>query len=223
MIKLADLRLYQLISPTLPVGGFTYSQGLEWAVEERWVHDRESLERWLEGLLTHSIVTLELPILLRLIKAFEGGNALAIIRWCKHLVASRETLELRKEERQRGAALAKLLPSLGVTAPDELKGVIASTQLAGIALAAHHWEIDPQQACGGYTWSWLENNVLAGVKLIPLGQTQGQQILLSIAEKLPMAVEAASQLGDHAIGSSTPALAIASSKHEAQYTRLFRS
>lgn len=205
------------------MGGFTYSQGLEWAVEASWVHDRESLEQWLQGLLRHSITTLELPILLRLIAAFDRGCEQAVIRWCHCLVASRETLELRKEERQRGAALAKLLPSLGVVVPDELASAIASTQLAGIALAVHTWAIPAQQACGGYAWSWLENNVMAGVKLIPLGQTQGQQILLSIAGDIPIAVEAAGQLDDHAIGSSTPALAIASSGHETQYTRLFRS
>lgn len=205
------------------MGGFTYSQGLEWAVEARWVHDRESLEQWLDGLLRHSITTLELPILSRLIAAFDEGCEQTIIHWCNYLVASRETLELRKEERQRGAALAKLLPSLGVMVPDKLAGAIATTQLAGIALAVHDWAIPAEQACGGYVWSWLENNVMAGVKLIPLGQTQGQQILLSIAEHIPMAVETASLLGDHAIGSSTPALAIASSNHETQYTRLFRS
>lgn len=220
---LADLRLYQLISPTLPIGSFTFSQGLEWAVEAQWVHDRQSLEHWLDGLLTHSVATLELPVLLRLQQALEDADELTFIRWCNTLLASRETSELRAEERQRGAALSKLLPSLGIELPTGLHSAITSTQLAGVALAANAWKIAPQKACSGYTWSWLENMVMAGVKLVPLGQTHGQQILYKLAAKIPAAVTTAMAADDALVGSATPALAIASSQHEAQYSRLFRS
>jgi len=221
--QLADLRLYQLISPTLPIGGFTYSQGLEWAVEAGWVHDKETLAQWLMGQLTHSVAVLELPILLRLQTAFAEADEVAVARWCLYLLACRETSELRKEERQRGAALARLLPSLDIAITPGLESSIASTQLAGIALAAHSWGIPAAKVCSGYAWSWLENNVTAGVKLIPLGQTHGQQILLRLAGEIPASVVAATDVLDADIGSSTPALAIASSRHETQYTRLFRS
>ena len=220
---LPDLRLYQLISPTLPIGGFTYSQGLEWAVEAQWVTDKNSLEEWINGLIEHSIATLELPILLRLQQAFAVSDEINVERWSRYLLASRETMELRKEEQQRGAALARLLPSLAVEIPGRLEKTIVGNQLAGIALAANCWKIDPHKMLGAYTWSWLENSVMAGVKLIPLGQTHGQQILLKLAEHIPKAVEKAVGLPDDDIGSSTPALAIASSNHEKQYTRLFRS
>jgi urease accessory protein len=220
---LPDLRLYQLISPSLPVGGFTYSQGLEWAVEARWVHDKNTLEEWLNGLLKQSVATLELPILLRLQQAFELDDELKIARWLSYLIASRETSELRKEERQRGAALAVLLPNLQVPMDASLKPWVVSSQLAGMALAAVHWQIPAQQLLAGYAWSWLENSVTAGVKLIPLGQTHGQQILMRLAQDIPAAVASASELQDDDIGSCTPAQAIASSNHESQYTRLFRS
>ena len=220
---LADLRLFQLTSPTLPVGGFTYSQGLEWAVEAGWVKDAPGLEHWLEGLLAHSVATLELPILLRLCQSIAEADQLSTVRWCNYLLASRETLELRREERQRGAALVKLLPNLDIVIPADLTSSVQSTQLAGIALAANQWNIAPVDTCKGYAWSWLENTTMAGVKLVPLGQTQGQQILLRIAEKIPAAITLAAQLTDDDIGSSTPAQAIASSRHETQYTRLFRS
>jgi len=220
---LPDLRLYQLISPALPIGGFTYSQGLEWAVEARWVHDRDTLHAWLESLLAHSIATLDLPVLLRLQRAFDEADSMAVEYWCNYLLASRETRELRTEERQRGAALAKLLPSLGVAIPTGLEQAAASCQLAAMALAASRWEIPPEKTCGGYTWSWLESTVTAGVKLVPLGQTQGQQIVLALAEQIPATVSAALCMSDDDIGSSSPAQAIASSRHETQYTRLFRS
>lgn len=218
-----DLRLYHLFSPTLPVGGFTYSQGMEWAVEAGWIADRDSLERWLLGALVHSVSCLDLPILLRLLDAVHSGDSTTVDRWCRLLLASRETAELRAEERQRGAALARLLPALGIDIPDAMRATTRASQLAGIALAARHWDIDPARACAGFCWNWLDNMVTAGVKLVPLGQTQGQQALLGLSEHIPAAVDRAQALQDDDIGSCTPALAIASSRHESQYTRLFRS
>lgn len=220
---ISELRLYQLISPSLPIGSFTYSQGLEWAIEAQWITDAPSLTHWLTSILTDSVVTLELPVLLRLLNAFKQSDEASVVRWTQWLIACRETAELRKEERQRGAALAKLLPNLGISMPDNLAIHIAKSQLTGFALAAHQWKIDAQKLCYGYCWSWLENIVLAGVKLIPLGQTDGQKIMFELAEKIPSAVEKAITLKDFDIHSSTPALAIASSRHETQYTRLFRS
>lgn len=221
--NLSELRLYQLISPSLPIGSFTYSQGLEWAIEAQWITDTPSLKHWLNSILEHSIVTLELPILLRLLSAFETSDEASVVRWTQWLLACRETAELRKEEQQRGAALARLLPSLGVSIPENIAMHVAKCQLTGFALAAHQWEIDVHKLCYGYCWGWLENIVLAGVKLIPLGQTDGQKIMFELAEKIPSSVEKALSLKDFDIHSSTPALAIASSRHETQYTRLFRS
>jgi urease accessory protein len=220
---LNDLRLYQLISPALPIGGFTYSQGLEWAVEARWVHDRHTLGEWLESFLQRSIATLDLPVLLRLQRAFDAEDHAGVEQWSRYLVACRETHELRTEERQRGAALAKLLPDLDVEIPSGLEQQVASSQVAAMALAASRWNIPAQSTCAGYTWSVLESAVTAGVKLIPLGQTHGQQLVKRLAERIPAAVDHAVTLQDEEIGSSTPAQAIASSRHETQYTRLFRS
>jgi len=221
--SLAELRLFQLISPSLPVGGFTYSQGLEWAIEAGWVTDTSSLKAWLHSVFTASVATLELPILMRLLDAFNNGDETSVLRWTRWLIACRETMELRKEERQRGAALAKLLPQLEIKIPDHLLSAVSSCQITGIALAASQWHIDRRQLCQGYSWSWVENNVVAGVKLIPLGQTHGQQIMLELAAGIPAAVTRVELISDADISSSTPAMAIASSRHETQYTRLFRS
>jgi urease accessory protein len=220
---LADLRLYQLISPSLPIGAFTYSQGLEWAIEAGWVKNEQALEQWLESVLAHSVSTLELPVMIRLCRAFEGQDIEAVHYWTQFLIASRETSELRKEERQRGQALATLLPNLNVAMDDSVIEAVRSTQIAGFALAAQQFDISIQSACAGYLWSWLENAVMAGVKLVPLGQTSGQKLLMRLSERVPTAVEGALAIVDDEVGSSTPALAIASSRHETQYTRLFRS
>ena len=221
--SLSELRLFQLISPSLPVGGFTYSQGLEWAIEAHWVTDKPSLKGWLQSILAATVATLELPVLIRLLNGFNQDDEASVVHRTEWLIACRETMELRKEERQRGAALARLLPSLGIQIPSHLAATVSSCQLTGIALAANQWGIECQQLCRGYSWSWLENNVVAGVKLIPLGQTHGQQIMLELAEIIPAAVTKAMGADDEDIRSSTPAMAIASSRHETQYTRLFRS
>lgn len=220
---LNDLRLFQLVSPALPVGAFTYSQGLEWAVDAHWIHDKDTLHAWLTSLLEHSIATLDLPILLRLQRAYFDADHAGVEHWTNYLLACRETLELRTEERQRGAALARLLPALDVDIPAGLEHATARSQLAGLALAASRWGIPVEKSCAGHAWSVLESTVTAGVKLIPLGQTHGQQLVKSLAETIPAAIARAAMIRDDDIGSSAPAQAIASSRHETQYTRLFRS
>lgn len=218
---LSDLRLFQLISPSLPVGAFTYSQGLELAVEQGWVDSQTAFEGWLEGQLMQSLATLELPLLDRMLDAIEAENSAELLTLAQHLLAWRETKELRLEESQRGAALARLLPQLEIELDAEQLQACKLTQLAGIAVAAHQWQIERDKLFAGYLWSWLENAVMAGVKLIPLGQTQGQQTLKAMALRVEEAVASAKQVTEP--GSVTPALAIASSRHETQYTRLFRS
>ena len=218
---LSDLRLFQLISPALPIGAFTYSQGLELAVETGWVSSKIEFESWLAGQLEHSIATLEIPLLARMMDAVEDGNSAQLLAHAKTLIAWRETKELRLEEKQRGAALARLLPELGVTLSGDALLACQLTQLAGMAQAAVKWQIPREKLYAGYLWSWLENAVMAGVKLIPLGQTQGQQTLQRMAPLLERVVKELDVTSEP--GSVTPALVIASSRHETQYTRLFRS
>ncbi len=225
--SLATLRLLQLISPNLPTGAFTYSQGLEWAVECGWVGDQADTRRWLQAVLNDSLQSLELPLLIRLCQALRDDSERDFFHWSRWLYASRETAELRSEEQQRARALLTVLRQL----PDserwsqlaQWRSALQCCQLAGYALAAHHWRIPPQELLAGYTWSWLENAVAAAIKLVPLGQTEGQSLLYQFGAEISAVVARASALEDEAIGASTPALAIASSLHETQYSRLFRS
>lgn len=218
---LSDLRLFQLISPSLPVGAFTYSQGLELAVEQGWVESQAAFEGWLDGQLMQSLATLELPLLGQMLDAVEAEDSGQLLNIAQQLLAWRETKELRLEESQRGAALARLLPQLEIDLDAEQLQACKLTQLAGIAIAAHEWQIERDKLFAGYLWSWLENAVMAGVKLIPLGQTHGQQTLKAMALRVEEAVANAKLVTEP--GSVTPALAIVSSRHETQYTRLFRS
>ena len=220
---LAQLRLMQLVSPALPIGGFTYSQGLEYAVEAGWVKDVPSLQDWLLGLIEDSISYLEVPLLARLYQACASGDQGKLEQWSRYLLAARETFELRQEEQQRARALTRLLIDLDVAQAREWKATLELCQSAPFALAAHHWDIRILDAAQGFVWSWLENMVAAAIKLVPLGQTDGQRVQLALAEALPEAVHKGLRLTDDQIGASAPMMALASSLHETQYTRLFRS
>lgn len=219
----AQLRLFQLSSANLPLGGFTYSQGLEWAVECGWVHNSDSLKGWLESSLEQSLGCFDLPLLRHCYQAVCDKDLARLRHLADWVVAGRETMELRNEERQRGAALARLLPSLDVVIPDGWREPICQTQIAGFALAGHHWQLSVDELCQAYLWAWLEGAVVAGIKLVPLGQTQGQRLLLDISPAVDDCLSQSSQIPEQQIGATTFALAIASSAHETQYTRLYRS
>ncbi|NOZ37833.1 MAG: urease accessory protein UreF [Gammaproteobacteria bacterium] len=225
--SLPDLRLLQLFSPNLPTGAFSYSQGMEWALECGWLKNESDTRRWLQSVLNDSLQYLELPLLLRLYEAAESNSQALFQHWSEWLYASRETRELRNEEQQRARALLSVLKKL----PDshhwcELESwqaALLASQLAGYALAASHWHIALKDLLVVYSWSWLENAVAVAVKLVPLGQTEGQRLLYEFSANIEALVERARLLEDDDIGASTAALAIASSLHETQYSRLFRS
>lgn len=217
------LKLMQLVSPSLPIGSFTYSQGIEYAVECGWIDTDDALQQWLEDQMQTSIIQLDLPVLQRLYDAVQAADETVLEKWSQVLLASRETSELRQEEINRGRALATLLIALDVPCAKQWQPILASCQAAAFATAAAGWNISYRDAAYGYVWGWLENLVLAAVKIIPLGQTQGQQLLHTMAETIPAVVASSLQITDTMIGASNPALAIISSRHETQYTRLYRS
>lgn len=220
---LALVRLLQLASPALPVGMYSYSQGMERAVEDGWIADEAGAGEWIAGLLERGQARLDLPVLIRLHAAWQSGDAAAVERWSRTLQAFRETSELRAEDRQTGQALARLLDSLGVARAAGWVRHPAATFPTGFGLAAAEWGIPAEQAAAGYLWSWLENQVLCAVKLVPLGQVAGQRLLRDISARIPELVELAFALADDEIGAGSFGLALASSRHEMQYSRLFRS
>jgi urease accessory protein len=221
--ELPLLRLLQLSSGSLPIGGFTYSQGIEWAVESGWLRTAADIESWLADQLHAGLARVDLPLLLRMQAAAGAHDRAAMGAAIDRLIAARETSELRLEESNRGRALADLLVSWRLDGAADWRPLLARSYVAGFGFAAATWGLAPRPAATGYVWSWLEGLVLAGVKCVPLGQTQGQQVLLRLASLIPGALDQALSLADDAIGGSCPALAIASSAHESQYTRLFRS
>ena len=216
----ALLRTMQLGSPALPVGAYAFSQGLEYAIDANWLRSVDDVHEWLRHQILHGLACVDLPLLQRLWQASSNHDIRALGYWNAHVMACRETAEFRLSEIATGEALARLLPQLGIAVPDNL---VPPTFLALFALAAQQWQLSCEQAELCYAWSWLENHVMAATKILPLGQTQSQVLLMKLQAAIPEAVHHAGTLNDAQIGSSLPALAIASIKHETQYTRLFRS
>ena len=220
------VRLLQLASPALPIGAYSYSQGLEWAVESRQVHDADSAQRWIRDLLANVQARGEVPVLLRLCEAAGAGDWDAFARWHAWFRASRETAELAAETQQMGGALAKLLGGLDVLdaeARDAIAACAPVTLPCAFALAVRALEVPRTEATIAYLWSWLESQVLVAVKLVPLGQVAGQRMLLCLGSTLADLVSRAQAIPDDDIGSFAPGLALASCRHETQYSRLFRS
>lgn len=207
-------RLLQLASPALPVGAYSYSQGLESAVEAGIVRDAASAGRWIGDVLELSLARLEAPLVARMI-----ADPSACQRWNAWFVASRETAELRAETLQMGYSLASLLGQLGV-APVPVETPAFPT---AYAWAASQWGIEPGPALTAYLWSWAENQTMAAIKAVPLGQTDGQRILFALGARIANLAGEAIAREDAALTNFTPGLALLSSRHETQYSRLFRS
>ncbi len=219
-------RLLQLASPALPVGAYSYSQGLEAAVEAGVVHDADSAGEWIADVLTLSMAQMEGPVLLRLHDAWCAAEITAVTRWNDWFLAGRETAELRAETLQMGYSLTRLLGDVIEEKSfkiNELRNIPEVAFPSAYTAAAAHWQIDREDALVAYLWSWLENQVMAAVKAVPLGQTDGQKILLRLGGQLPATATRIAAISDDALGNFTPGLALFSSRHETQYSRLFRS
>jgi len=219
------LHLLQLASPALPVGAYSYSEGLEALVEVGKVTSQETLAQWLTQELRWGAVRLEATVMIRSYEDVHNQDFKAVIRWNNWLTAARETEELRQQSLQMGRSLLKLLLDLH----PELIAVYEPLQKEGCnfaiayAIAAAHYQLDSQAALLAYLYSWIANLVSAGVKLIPLGQTAGQQLLLTMQPALKRSAEVIFTLQPDDLSSCSWGLSLASMAHECQYSRLFRS
>lgn len=220
------VRLLQLASPALPIGAYSYSQGIEWMIESRAIRDAAGAQRWIGDVLEHVVADGEAAVLWRLLAASECGDTQRFRHWSGWHRASRESRELRAETEQMGASLVKLATDLGILddAGVALAASVAPITLpAAFALACRALGVPSGTAVAGYVMSWLENQVLVAVKALPLGQVAGQRMLLVLAGRIPAVVARASTLDDDDVVSFAPGLALASARHEVQYSRLFRS
>lgn len=220
---MSSMRLWQLISPALPIGAYAYSQGLEYAVDCGWIDTEPQAAEWILGQLSHNLAQLDAPVFLRLYDAWQQNDIEAVSYWNRFILASREAAELYQEDCNLGQAINRVLQGLEINMPALHEKQTEIAFVTCLAFACHTWQIDKVDAVQGLLWSWCENQVAAAIKIIPLGQTSGQKIISAAIEVIATAVNKAQQCEDEEIGMLAPAVAIASALHETQYSRLFRS
>lgn len=217
------LALLHISSPALPVGAFAYSQGLEYALDKGWCKNRDDVQQWIEHSFEFGIGQLDLPVYLRLYRAWKSRDFEAVKLWNQTLLSFRETKELYLEDIQVGGAFAQWHLGQSSDRQDFLDHCPQPTVVAMNALAAVLSDIDEQTALLGFAWSWVENQIACASKAMPMGQTDGQKILQQIIPLLTRVCDAANTIDDEQIGTGLMGLAMASSLHEQQYSRLFRS
>lgn len=247
-----EAALLQLSSAILPVGAFSYSQGLETAIADGALRSAGDVEVHIRDLLTLVVARYEAPLWWRLRSALDRTDHADFHRWNDDFLATRESAELRAETLQMGHSMIELLRGLsssvdgsvdaaasssdaardagseptaavGICADIDAAAIDAWTWPAAHALASRRWRIPPRSALNGYLFGWLENQVVAGMKSLPYGQLAGQRMLVALRGSLVDVVHAASSFDDGDLTTQAPGYAIASARHESQYSRLFRS
>lgn len=229
MLKdLTLLRLLQLASPVLPVGAYSYSDGLETLVEAGVINNQRNLLHWLEQELRYGAIRLETAVMVRTYSCASNSDFHGLGYWNTWLSAAKETTELREQSWQMGSSLIRLLVELEQQPSnqiDKLESAVGypCNYAAAFGIGAAHWLIELKAAVLGYLHSWASNLIGAAVKLIPLGQTIGQKLLFEINTSLSSAAGEILVLEDEELSNCGWGLSLASMAHENQYTRLFRS
>jgi urease accessory protein len=222
----ALLQLMWLASPALPVGGFSYSEGLEAAVEAGRITAEADAAAWLRDQLHLGLARSDLAVCAKAFKAWQRGDLAHVTELNDWVTTTRETAELRQQTQQMGRSMVEWLRNRAVpdARVDSLKALNpAPTWPVAFALAAVQTGAPLREALLSFGFGWAENMVQAALKAVPLGQGAGQRVLAALVDELPAAVDLATGLMDSERQAFTPMLAILSSQHETQYSRLFRS
>lgn len=218
--------LLQLSSSLLPIGAYSYSQGLEVAIVNGIVNDEISAFNWIQDAIHSIIEHFEAPILWRLLKAFKDRNTALITLWIKYFLAARDTTEFYAETIQMGYSLSKLALDLhlgDIKLLAFLKSQIEIPLPAAWAYFAMALNIPNTAALLSMLFSWIENQILVCVKSIPLGQVAGQRLLLSLKPAVNLVAYNVPKIKDEELSNWSPALSLMSMQHEVQYCRLYRS
>jgi urease accessory protein len=221
------IRLLHLASPALPVGAYSYSQGLEWAVDSGVVQNEAEAGQWIADALHWSMARWEAPLVGRLVALWgdpEGG-AETIATLNDGFLAARETAELRAETVQMGYSCLKVVPELfNGMAPDARLATVREPAFPTVwSCMAAASGASSEDGVAAYLWAWLENQVMGAIKLVPLGQSAGQRLLARLSAEIPVLAREACALPESEWSNVAPGLSLASSRHETQYSRLFRS
>jgi len=224
-----NLALLQLCSPALPIGGFSYSSGLESALESGEVHDAETAQQWIVDAIQLGLARFEAPLLVATWNeltptAIRSPEVLIALN--QRAIASRETAEMRAESLQMGHSLGRWLQAV---CPEPAQDDWIAQHLQPLtlpvawAIASRRLGLSADDATLSWLWSFAENQACVLMKAMPMGQMAAQRLLKSLWPVLQQACEQACASPPERWSSALPLLAVASSRHETQYSRLFRS
>jgi urease accessory protein len=222
----ALLNLLQFASPALPIGAYSYSQGLEAALEAGEVHNADTARAWIVRHLHEVVAQWEAPVAWRLMQAWSRRDWRAVAEWSEKFIASRDSAEFRAETIQMGYSLTRLVAELGIADAAMLAQLQAEAEVAlptAFACAVAALDIPHDAALLAMLFAWAENQVLVCVKSVPLGQVAGQRMLLSLREDIDTAARHAQAVSDDDMCNWAPGLSLLSMQHEVQYSRLYRS
>jgi len=219
------LLLLQLCNSSLPLGAYSYSDAIETLVAKNIINNNETLKTWLINELKYGSIRVEIGIFIRVYNSFLIKDYQKINYWNDWLSANRETQELRQQSWQIGTSLVRLINALESSHNPDFVSLFPKPCNSAIAfgLITAHWQIPLTQSLLGYIHNWLNNLISVGIKLIPLGQTEGQKILLEINQQLVPIAQEIMTIKDEDLASCSWGLSLASMQHETLYSRLFRS
>jgi len=222
------LRLVWLASPALPIGAFSYSEGLEAAVEHGHVHDDASAGAWLSQQL-RLLARGDLAAIAEGIVAWRAGDEPALRALARWLRTTRDGAEARLQSEQMGQSLLVWLRGQPMATAAQLALLVdcgegrPAHHAVVMALALSTIDVPVDQALHAQAFGWSENQVQAALKAVPLGQTAGQRVLARLAAEIPAAVAEAVATPPARRQLFAPMLSILAARHETQYSRLFRS
>jgi len=219
------MQLMWLASPALPIGGFSYSECLEAAVDSALVATENEASNWLLEQLHSSLARADLAVIAQAVPAWSAAHHERIAQLNAWVLQTRESSELRAQTEQMGRSLLEWLRNHTTAQPAQIKLLadLQPTYPLAFALAASGSAAPLRQCLLAYAFGWAENMVQAAIKAVPLGQSAGQRILAALVAQIPAALDQALSCDDHSRQVFSPMLAILSSQHEVQYSRLFRS
>ncbi|MFK8021538.1 MAG: urease accessory protein UreF [Pseudomonadales bacterium] len=217
-------RLMQLCSSNLPVGGYSFSQGMEFAIEDGWLKDESDIRQWIEQTSAATLTHSDLPLIKRQFNCLTANDWAASRKWNDYTLAIRETRELLLADIAMGGALLRLAKGMSIEVPDYcLESNVKLSFTTVFSCVATNLQLSLEDTSCAYCWTIIENQVLAAAKLLPMGQTAAQLMLFELSKEVQKCVANALAISDENIGLSLPGLAMASAKHETQYSRLYRS
>ena len=224
---MTSLSLLQLVSPALPVGAFSYSEGLEVLIQNRTIVDEAALLSWLQTELQHGSLRVEAAALRPLsallcawATASDDSARERLIDLDGWLHASREAAEMRAQQRQMGVSLLQLLSDLGYPLPYQL----SLSWPTAWAWACHALRVDDRAMVEGYLYSWIANQLSAAVRLLPLGPSRAQALQHKLLPLIEMQSDVLLRVVDpRELWSSGVGVGLAQLAHAELYSRLFRS